>query len=106
MRTLKRLLGREKARVQETAAGVEYWKEKDGDALVTRQANIRWLIEKFDERGLTVTQRLAGQFSENYRLFSTPAWKKLIHGLNSFWFQRIGWAAPAFGNILVFRKPV
>lgn len=104
MRNLKSLLRRESARVNETPAGVEYWKDKDGDALVTRQANVRWLIQQFEANGLRLTQRVAGQFSENYRLFSTPSLKRVIHGFNNFWFNYVIWAAPAFGNILIFRK--
>jgi ubiquinone/menaquinone biosynthesis C-methylase UbiE len=104
MRNLKRVLRREKAQVKDMPAGVEYWKEKDGDALVTRQANVRWLIRRFEESGLRLAKRAPGQLTESYRMFSPPAAKKLIHGLNRFWFQRVKLAGPAFGNILIFEK--
>lgn len=104
MRSLKRLLRKEKANVKDTPAGVEYWKEKDGDALVTRQANVRWLIEQFDKRGLSLTKRAPGQFSESYRMFSGSMGRNFFHRLNSFWFRHVKWAAPAFGNILFFEK--
>ena len=106
MRNLKRVLRREKAQVKDTPAGIEYWKEKDGDALVTRQANVRWLVQSFDAHGLTLTKRAPGQFTESYRMFSARAAKRFFHGLNSFWFRRLRWAAPAFGNILIFSKRV
>jgi hypothetical protein len=104
MRNLKRVLRREKAQVKETLAGVEYWKEKDGDALVTRQANIGWLIQTFEARGLTLTKRAPGQLTESYRMFSARAAKRLLHSLNSVWFRSVKWAGPAYGNILVFEK--
>ncbi|HEY5837627.1 MAG TPA: class I SAM-dependent methyltransferase [Pyrinomonadaceae bacterium] len=104
MRNLKRVLRREKAQVKDTPAGVEYWKEKDGDALVTRQANIRWLIQELDQHGLSLTTRAPGQFTESYRMTSAPRLKRFIHGFNNFWFQRLRFARPAFGNILFLEK--
>ena len=104
MRNLKRVLRLDKAQVKETPAGVEYWKEKDGDALVTRQANVNWLIQELDQRGVKLTTRAPGQLSESYRMFSKPFAKRFFHRMNSFWFQRVRWAAPAFGNILIFQK--
>jgi ubiquinone/menaquinone biosynthesis C-methylase UbiE len=105
VRNLKRLLSREKASEKERPEGVEYWKDKDGDALVTRQANISWLIRCLEENGLVLERRLPGQFSESYTRVSTEALKKLVHKFNKFWFERVRWAGPAFGNILIFRKP-
>jgi 2-polyprenyl-3-methyl-5-hydroxy-6-metoxy-1,4-benzoquinol methylase len=104
VRYLRRILGREKADVKVASAGVEYWKDKDGDALVTREANIDWLISELETRGLKLTARAAGQFSESYTRFSAPALKGVVHKLNKFWFEQIKSARPAFGNILVFKK--
>ena len=106
MRNLKRLLGKEKADVKEAPAGVEYWKDKDGAALVTRQADISWLIRSFEANGLMLYNRVAGQFSESYTRVSPEPLKKLVHKFNSFWFQQVKWPGPAFGNILFFRKPL
>ena len=103
-RNLRRLLRKEKAEVREKPEGVEYWTEKSGETLVTRQANIRWLIKSFEAHGLTLTQRVAGQLSESYTRFSAPPLKHLVHGLNTFWFRHVKWAGPAFGNILLFQK--
>ena len=104
LRSLRRLLRKEKAEVREKPEGLEYWTEKNGDALVTRQANIRWLIKSFEEHGLTLTRRVAGQFSESYTRLSAQPLKRLVHGLNNFWFQQVRWPGPAFGNILLFQK--
>ena len=104
VRRMKRVLKREKAEVKDAPAGVEYWKERDGGALVTRQANIGWLVHAFEGHGLTLKRRVAGQFSEAYTLFSAPALKKLVHHFNDFWFRRVKSAGPAFGNILFLQK--
>jgi ubiquinone/menaquinone biosynthesis C-methylase UbiE len=104
VRNLRRVLGKEKADVRIAPEGVEYWKDKDGDALVTREADISWLIQTCEARGLKLTRRVAGQFSESYTRISASPLKRFVHGLNKVWFQRIKWAGPAFGNILVFRK--
>ena len=104
IRSLKRLARKEKAEVREKPEGLEYWTEKNGDALVTRQANIRWLIKSFEAHGLTLTLRVAGQLSESYTRLSAQPLKRLVHGLNNFWFQHVRWAGPAFGNILLFQK--
>jgi ubiquinone/menaquinone biosynthesis C-methylase UbiE len=104
VRGLKRLLGREKAEVKETPEGVEYWKAVGDDALVTRQANVDWLVESFARHGLAVERRVAGQFSEAYTMVSAAPLKKLIHGFNSFWFRRVKSPGLAYGNILFLRK--
>lgn len=105
LRGVKRLLGRERADVKETPAGVEYWKERGAGALVTRQANIGWLIERFESHGLRLSKRVAGQFSEAYAMVSAPALKRLVHGFNDFWFGAVGAPRLAYGNILFLRKP-
>ena len=104
LRALKRALGAEKAEVKRTPAGVEFWSESAGGALVTRQANVNWLVESFASRRVKLVRRVAGQFSEGYVMTSSPPLRRLIHGLNNFWFRRVGAAGPAFGNILIFRK--
>lgn len=104
MRGLKRMLGREKAEVKDAPAGVEYWKERGGGALVTRQANIGWLVRTFEGHGLTLKRRVAGQFSEAYTLVTAPTLKKLVHHFNDFWFRHVKSAGLAFGNILFLQK--
>jgi ubiquinone/menaquinone biosynthesis C-methylase UbiE len=105
LRGLKRLLGRERADVKETPAGVEYWKERGGGALVTRQANVNWLVESFESHGLRLSKRVAGQFSESYAMVSAPALKRLVHGFNNFWFGTVRAPGLAYGNLLFLRKP-
>jgi ubiquinone/menaquinone biosynthesis C-methylase UbiE len=104
VRGLKRLLKREKAEVKQTEAGIEYWKVSGDDALVTRQANVGWLVRSFEERGLKLIKRIAGQFSEAYTLFSARPLKKLVHSFNRFWFKHVKSPRFAFGNILFLKK--
>ena len=103
-RSLRRLVHNQKAEIRFTPAGVEYWVDSGNGALVTREASIPWLIEQFDRHGLTLKKRFAGQFSESYTRLSNPRLKRLVHSFNSFWFRRLKWGGPAFGNILVFQK--
>jgi ubiquinone/menaquinone biosynthesis C-methylase UbiE len=105
LRAVKRLLGRERADVKETEAGVEYWKERGAGALVTRQANVGWLVKSFESHGLKLSKRVAGQFSEGYAMVSAPALKRLVHGFNNFWFGTVRAPGLAYGNILFLRKP-
>jgi 2-polyprenyl-3-methyl-5-hydroxy-6-metoxy-1,4-benzoquinol methylase len=104
VRGLKRLLKREKSEVKEAPAGVEYWMVRGGDALVTRQADIGWLVRAFEGHGLALKGRVAGQFSEAYTLVSAAPLKKLVHHFNDFWFRHVKSAGPAFGNILFLQK--
>ncbi|HVF54666.1 MAG TPA: class I SAM-dependent methyltransferase [Pyrinomonadaceae bacterium] len=104
LRNLKRMLGKEKATVKRAAAGMEYWKISADDALVTRQADINWLVESFRSRGLTLSKRVAGQFMEAYTMVSARPLKKLIHGFNNFWFKYVKLPQLAYGNIIFLRK--
>jgi ubiquinone/menaquinone biosynthesis C-methylase UbiE len=104
LRALKRVLNREKAVVRNTRAGVEHWVRKADGALVTRQADIGWLIKQFEQRQLHLVRRLSGQFTEAYTRVSMRPLKRLIHALNNFWFSYVPVPALAFGNILIFRR--
>lgn len=105
LRFLKRILKREHAEVKLTPAGIENWEETDDGRLMTRQADIDWLVREFRHHGLELQRRVPGQFSELYWVFKSPWLKKLIHGFNYAWFRFVRWPGPAFGNILIFRRP-
>ncbi|WP_062485704.1 class I SAM-dependent methyltransferase [Candidatus Nitrospira inopinata] len=104
MRTLKKLLRRERAEVRHIPAGIEYLEKTDQGTLLTRQTNMSWLITECDRLGFDVKARIAGQFTELYVAVPWRPFKTLLHGLNSLWFQHVGWAGPAFGNILILEK--
>jgi ubiquinone/menaquinone biosynthesis C-methylase UbiE len=104
LRLLKKLLGRERAEVYWVPAGIEIWEETAEGRLMTRQANIPWLIAEFEKHGLQLEKHVAGQFSEMYWVVPTAALKKLIHWFNHFWFKVVKSPGLAFGNILIFKK--
>lgn len=103
LRLLKRLLGRERAEIQRTAAGIEFWEITSTGRFMTRQADIPWFIREFSKHGLTLTERRAGQFTEIYSVMPWKPLRQLIHAFNHLWF-RLGWAGPSYGNLLVFRR--
>lgn len=103
-RLLKRLFGLGHAEVIFTEAGVENWEETEDGRLMTRQADMQWLIREFQKHGLQLESCVAGQFTELYWLAPTRPLKRLIHAFNTLWFRHIRAPGPAFGNILIFRK--
>lgn len=104
LRWLKRILGRERAEVTKTRAGIEYREVTDQGGLVTRQTNMAWFVAEGHRLGVDLTARIAGQFTELYVAVPWPAARRMIHAINSVWFRYVGFAKPAFGNILMFKK--
>lgn len=104
LRLLKRLFRLGHSEVVFTPAGVENWEDTEDGRLMTRQADMRWLVGEFEKHGMVLESRVAGQFSELYWLVPTTLLKRLIHAFNTLWFRYIRLPGPAFGNILVFRK--
>ena len=105
LRAVKKLARRERADVKRTEAGTEYWKASDsGGALVTRQADVGWLVRAFGAEGLRLEKRAAGQFSEAYAMVGSPVLRRFVHGFNDLWFKHVRFARPAYGQILFFRK--
>jgi len=104
LRWLKRLLRKERAEVIDTPAGIEFWEPTEAGRLMTRQADLRWLIAEFNRNGLDLIERRAGQFTEIYVLLPWRFLRRLVHGFNNLWFRLPRWAGPAYGNLLVLRK--
>lgn len=104
LRALKSLLRRERAEVLHTPSGIEFWEQTSSGRFMTRQADIPWLIREFERHGLQLQTRRAGQFTELYTLVPWKPLRLLVHAFNNLWF-RCRWAGPAFGNLLVFRRP-
>lgn len=104
LRNLKRFSGKKRVDVKKTPAGMEYWSISSNGALLKRQANIHWLIERFKSNGFAVTKRVAGQFTEAYTRVSSRLLKNLIHGFNNFWFRYIKIPHFAIGNIIILQK--
>jgi len=87
-----------------TPAGIEYWWTTPDGAILARQANVQYLIQKFKNRQIIPKKRIAGQFTEAYTKVSAPFLKHLIHAFINFWFKYIKIPYPALGNILIFEK--
>jgi ubiquinone/menaquinone biosynthesis C-methylase UbiE len=104
LRWLKRLLGRERAEVQRTPAGTEFWELTDAGRLMTRQADIPWLIEEFKRNGLDLMERWAGQFTEIYVILPWKPLRRLVHAFNNLYFQFPRLGGPSYGNLLLLRK--
>ncbi len=103
-RTLRRFLKRGRAVMKETPAGLEYWTTDSAGTLLTRQANMRWLIEGFRSLGFALQKRLAGQFTELYTRISSRSLKKVLFAFNNFWFIHVKIPVGALGNILILEK--
>lgn len=104
LRLVKRLFKLGHSEAVTTPAGVENWEDTEEGRLMTRQADMRWLVREFERNGMLLESRVAGQFSELYWLVPTRLLKQLIHIFNTLWFRHIRAPGPAFGNILIFRK--
>lgn len=105
LRWLKRLLGRERATVTRTQAGIEFWEITDSGRLMTRQADIPWLISEFERHGLRLAKRRAGQFTEIYTLLPWKPLRRIVHAFNHVWFRFVRSGGPAFGNLIVLKRP-
>jgi 2-polyprenyl-3-methyl-5-hydroxy-6-metoxy-1,4-benzoquinol methylase len=103
-RWLRRLLGRRSTTQLRTPAGVEFWESTASGRVMTRQADIAWLVGECRQAGLELLERRAGQFTELYTMLPLKALRRLVHAFNNFWFTHVRFAGPAFGNLLVFVK--
>lgn len=104
MRWVKKLLGRQRERLVSTPAGLEFWSETPAGDLLTRQANIGGIRNLFADNGARQSKRFAGEFSELYCRTSSQGLRRFVHAFNRFWFRHVGFARPAFGNLLFFTK--
>lgn len=104
LRNVRRFLVKGKRDVRNTPAGMEYWRYGPAEALLTREANIRWLIERFKSSRLTLDRRLADEFTEAYIRISLRPLRNSIHRFNKFWFKYVKTPYPAYGNIVILRK--
>lgn len=104
LRLLKLIMRKEKATLRKTPAGLEYWTQTTAGELVTRQANIQWLIKEFQNYGLTLKKHVSGQFTEIYTRFSSNLINNLIHNFNHFWLKYIRIPYFSFGNIIILQR--
>ena len=103
-RLLRRLIKGGAATINETDAGLEYWTEGEYGLLLTRRANIRWLLATLDTHGLRVMHHQAGQFTEAYTKLPTRMLVRAVQLFNRAWFKYARLPGPAFGNIIILAK--
>jgi 2-polyprenyl-3-methyl-5-hydroxy-6-metoxy-1,4-benzoquinol methylase len=93
-----------RAGLRHTSAGVEHWKQTSAGPLLTRRANIPWLIAAFERQGLRLQSRLPTQLTE---LYVKPPWdwmKNGMYALNDYWYRRVGISRLAVGNTLLLQR--
>jgi 2-polyprenyl-3-methyl-5-hydroxy-6-metoxy-1,4-benzoquinol methylase len=102
---LKWLTRRERAQVLNVPSGKEFWEETGAGKLMTRQADIPWLIAEFERHGLKLRERRAGQFTEVYTILPWKPLRSIVHASNNAWFRLFpSFAGGAFANLLVFDR--
>ena len=90
--------------LRRTAAGVEHWKETSAGPLLTRRANIPWLIAAFERQGLLLQRRLPTQMTELYVKPRREWVKNRMYALNDYWYRRVGISQLAVGNTLLLQR--
>ncbi len=90
--------------LERTPAGLEWWTTTPSGKLLTRYADMGWLVGMFSQRGYNLCKRIPAQFSEFYVKAPSQALKRVIHHFNTFWFKYVRDPNLAFGNILIFQK--
>ncbi len=103
-RSLMRLLRKDMSAIKITERGPEKWRQTADGILLTRNADIDWLIRCVEANGLKLRHRLAGEFTELYVRVPWNLCKKAIFWFNRRWLANGGSARLAFGNILIFQK--
>ena len=90
--------------LRRTPAGVEHWRETSAGPLLTRRANIPWMIAAFERQGLLLQYRLPTQLTELYAKSPWDWMKNLMYALNDYWYRRVGMSRLAVGNTLLFQR--
>ena len=103
-RIVMRLLRKDMSTMKTTERGVEKWRRTQDGPLLTRNANIEWLIRCVEAKGLELRHRTAGELTILYVRIPWNFWKKAIIWCNRRWLANGGPAKPAFANILIFQK--
>ena len=95
---------RQKRDRKRVPAGLETWEDTPHGKVITRHADVDWMIDRFARGGARLTVRRAGEFTQIFTLIPWKPLRRLVHGLNGVWFRKIRAAGPALGNLLVFTK--
>jgi hypothetical protein len=100
---LVRLVREGESRMVRTSGGLEFWVTREGEAPLTRVANIRCLTQALLKHGVRVTARLATEFFDLNR-FPRGLARGAALLFNRLWFGLRLPARPSFGNALIGEK--
>lgn len=101
---VRRLRGKEPARMRMSRAGAEYWRQTEAGPLLCREARISWLVAQLARHGLVLRKRMAGQLVERHAS-SGRAWiKRGWQRFNVLWFKYVRLPQPAMDNLLILQK--
>ena len=101
---MRRFLGRPARTRRTTPLGIEEWQSANCGGLLVRKTDMASLAAFCNGIGLELTERIAGEFTQIYTRLPGSGLKRLIYGLNRYYFRHVGAPGPALGNILFFRK--
>ncbi len=101
---LRRLRGKDPAKLEITAAGAEYWRQTDAGPLLCREMRIPWLISRLSECGLVLKKRIAGAFTELHAGIRFRPVERSILRFNTLWFKHVRSPHLAADNILFLEK--
>ncbi|MFW5875238.1 MAG: class I SAM-dependent methyltransferase [Myxococcota bacterium] len=104
VRTAKRILGREVAARRRTVRGIEEWQWQEGGWLLVRKTRPGLLERLGADLGMTLVDRLPGQFTEMYTALPGRFLKRQVLRFNELWLTRVGRPGGALGNTWIFEK--
>jgi len=100
---LVRLVRKGESRMVHTSGGLEFWVTREGEAPLTRVANIRSLTQALLKHGVCIKARLATEFFDLNR-FPRGLARGAALLFNRLWFRLRLPARPSFGNALIGEK--
>lgn len=104
LRGIKTLLGRSKPTRERTARGIESWYQKPGGEMIVRMTDMDFMTNFLGQQGMTLEDRFAGQFTEFYTSVPVKPIKQVLQSANATYVEKVGHAALAQGNIMIYRK--
>ncbi len=101
---IRRLRGKDPAKLAVSPAGAEYWRQTDAGPLLCREARISWLVAQFARHGLVLRERMAGQILERHASLRHAWLKSALQRFNVFWFKYVRLPYPAMDNLLILQR--
>jgi SAM-dependent methyltransferase len=100
---LVRLLRKGESRLVRTPGGLEFWVDREGEAPLTRVADLGYTAAQLESHGVRVVKRFATEFWDLNR-FPAGLPRRAALGFNRLWFALHLPARPSRGNALIGQK--